>query len=92
MHQPVQAIPVLPERGKQAVDLGVVLDVEREHERAAEVRGHLRHALLETFVLVRECEFRALTVHRLRDTVGDRAVAQQAGDEDAFAGKKTHGR
>src|SRR5262249_17436023 len=41
-------------------------------------------------VLVGERELGALAVRGLGDAVGDRAVGEQAGDENALAGEKTH--
>jgi len=45
---------------------------------------------LELVVDVRKRELRALAVARLRDAVGDRAIVQDARDEQALAGEKSH--
>jgi hypothetical protein len=45
---------------------------------------------LEAFVLVGEGEFGTFPVHGFGDPVGDRAVGQQSGDENALAGEKAH--
>jgi hypothetical protein len=69
---------------------GVVLHVEREQQRTVELRCELGDTLLEAFVLEGEGEFSALAMHRLGDAVGDRAIAQQARDQNAFTGEKSH--
>jgi hypothetical protein len=46
--------------------------------------------VLESLADVAEGELRALFMAGLGDAVGDRAVAQHAGDQQFFAGKKAH--
>jgi len=82
---------VLAELLEQAGDLRVILDVEREEQRAAEIGGHLGNPFLEAFVLVREGQFGTFTVHGLGDAVCNGTVAQQTGDQNTFAGEKAHG-
>ena len=91
VHQAVEAVPVLADLFEEAGDLGVVLHVEREDQRAAEVRGELGDAILEAVVLIGEGKFRAFAVHGLGNAVRNRTVAQQTRDQDSFAGEKAHG-
>ena len=73
------------------VDLGVVGDVAVEDERRAEFGGELGDALLEALALVAEREFGAFAAAGPGDAVGDRAVGEHAGDQEALAGEKSHG-
>src|SRR5262249_57925993 len=89
-HHAVEAVPGLREPGEERVDLRVVRDVAGEHKLAAELARHLGDALLEAVVLVRERKLGALAPRCLGDPVRDRAVGEQAGDENALAGEKGH--
>jgi hypothetical protein len=88
----VERIPVLAELGKQAFDLGVFADVAVEGELGAELGGRLGHALFEALALVAERQFGAFAVAGARDAVGQGAVVQDAGDQQALAGQETHAR
>jgi hypothetical protein len=72
------------------VAIFVVLDVAGEDHRTAEFGCHFGDAILEAFVLVGESEFGTFPVHGFGDPVGDRAVGQQSGDQNALAGEKAH--
>ena len=66
-------------------------DVAVEDQRRAELGGELGDALLEALALVAEGELGAFAAAGLGDAVGDRAVREDAGDEEALAGEKSHG-
>ena len=85
--QDVEAVPALPERLEERVDLPVVGHVQRQHDIAAELAGHLLDATLELVGLIVERELRALLLERLRDPPGDRAVARKPDDNGAFTGR-----
>jgi len=54
--------------------------------------GEFGHAILEALALVAEGELGAFAPERPGDAVGDRPVRKDAGDEEALAGEKSHGR
>ena len=72
------------------LDLRVVADVAVEDQFRAEVGGEFGDAVLEALADVAEGELGALFVAGLGDAVGDRAVGQNAGDQQFLAGKKAH--
>src|SRR5437667_219228 len=76
--------------GEERRDLGVARDVTGEDQRASELRGHLRDAVLEAFVLVGERELGALAPGGSGDAVGNRAIGEQARDQHALAREETH--
>ena len=78
-------------RLEHRVDLGVVGDVAVEDEGRAELGGEFGDAILEALALVAEGELGAFAPERPGDAVGDRPVRKNAGDEEALAGKKSHG-
>ena len=80
-----------PRAANRRVDLGVVGDVAVEDQRRAELGGELGDALLEALALVAEGQLGAFAAAGPGDAVGDRAVRQHAGDEEALAGEKSHG-
>ena len=71
--------------GEQRVDLRVVADVAVEHQLAAEFGRRIGDAVLEALADVGERQFRAFALAGFGDAVSDRAVGQQAGDQDFFA-------
>ena len=84
--------PGLRQVGEELVDLRVVADVAIEDELRVEVGGEFGDAVLEALAHVAEGEFGAFAVAGPGDAVGDRAVVKHAGDQQAFAGEKSHGR
>ena len=86
MHQTVEAWPSFSEVGEQGGDLRVVCHVAVEQEAGAELRCESGDAFLETLALETEGQLRALTVAGAGYSVGDRAVREHAGDEEALAG------
>jgi hypothetical protein len=91
VHEAVELRPGLAQVGEQAVDLRVVGHVAVEDQRRAELGGELGDAVLEALALVAEGQFGALAVAGAGDAVGDGAVGQHAGDQQALAGEKAHG-
>ncbi len=90
VHQAVERTPFPAQLGEERSDLGVAGDVAGKRKTAAELARHLGDAVLEALVLVGERELGALAPGGLGDAVGDRAIGEQAGDQDALAGEKTH--
>jgi hypothetical protein len=86
VHQAVEAVPAAAQGSDRAIDLRVLADVAGQDDVGAELAGELADAVAEALADVGEGELRALAVAGLRDAVGDRAVRQQAGDQDALAG------
>ena len=68
----------------------VALHVALEHEFGIELGGHLADTLFEAFVLVSEGELGAFAMHGLCNAVGNRAVAEQSGNQNAFSCEKAH--
>ena len=91
MHEAVELRPRFAELREGALDLCVVGDVELEGEPGAELGGVLGDALLEALALVAEGELGAFAVAGTRDAIGNRAVVQHAGDQEALAGQESHG-
>ena len=90
MDQNIEAVPVLAEIGEQLRDLRIAGHIARQDDIRAEVLRGFVDARPELVVDIGEGEFGALAVHRFRDAPGDRAVAQNAGDQRAFALQKSH--
>ena len=90
VHHAVERTPFLAQLREKRFDLGVARDVAGKRKAAAELARHAGDAILEALVLVRERELGALAPRGLGDAVGDRAVGEQAGDQDALAGEKAH--
>jgi hypothetical protein len=65
-------------------------DIAIEDQRRAEIGGKLGDAVLEALAHIAEGQFGALRMAGLGNAVGDRAVAQHAGDQQFFASRKTH--
>jgi hypothetical protein len=82
MHKAVEPVPVAPEVGEQPVDVGIAGDVAGKHAVAAELGGERDDTVLHAFTLVGERHLRTLACAGLRDAVGDRPVAEHAGDQD----------
>ena len=78
------------ERREQRGHVVVLRHVAAEERRRPELGGDLRDALLELVVHVGERERGAFALARLRDAVGDRAIRQDARDQDLLAGEKAH--
>src|SRR6185369_5847554 len=89
MHHAVEAIPALPQRGEDRVDLRVVGDVAGQQDVAREFGEQLRDALAHGLALVGKGEFRAFAMHRARNAVGDRTGAEQPRDEDLLSGEES---
>ena len=86
----VEAVgPVLADALHQGVDLFVFGHIAGEDQRGAEFGRHFGDAVLEAVVLVGESQLGALGAALFGDAVGNRAVGEQAEDEDALAGQKT---
>ena len=91
VHEPVEAIPGLAKLAEQPLDLRVVANVALEGELGAELGCVLGNAVFEALALVAERQLGALSPARPRDAVGNRAVVQHAGDQQALAGQESHG-
>ena len=92
MQEAVEAAPLGAEGGEQAVDVVVPGDVAAQDRRRSELAGDLHDAVLEIVVDVGERELRAFASTGARDPVRDRAVRENAGDQDLLVGEKAHGR
>ena len=90
VHQAVHAVPDSAEFGEQPGDFVVARDVAGKHQPAAEIGGHVGDTVLEAVVLVGKREFGALAMTGSGDAIGDRTVAEQAGNENALSRQKTH--
>jgi len=91
VHQPVQAVPVPGQALEGGRDLGVMGHIAVERQLRAELARELADALLEALAHVRERELGTFAPAGTRNAVGDRAVRQHAGDQDALAGQERHG-
>ena len=92
MDDAVETVPARAEVGEKFGYFFIACDVARQHDVAAEFGRQFQYAVLDAFALVGESESRVFALHRGGDTVGDRAVAEEPGDQYALAGKKSHGR
>src|ERR1700735_1627728 len=82
--------PVLAEFGEEAVDLRIFADAAGQHDVGAERIGGFLDAIFQAIVLIREGKLRALTMHRVRNAPGDRALAGDADDQDTLAMQESH--
>src|SRR5712691_9524056 len=78
------------EIAEQLLYLLVAADIAAESQLAAEFPGHFLHAVPHPFPLVCEGKLGAFAPHHFGDAVSDGAIAQQSGDQHAFAGEKSH--
>src|SRR5512142_916212 len=90
MHKAIKFWPVAGKFAKELFDFSIRRDVTGEDEFAAEFLCHLDHAVLDPVPLIGERQFGALSLHRLSCTVGNRAVAEDAGNKNAFICQKSH--
>src|SRR5690606_8011958 len=85
MDQAVEAVPLLAELLEYAFDLSVFSDVTGQDDIAAELGGKLFYPFFEAVTDIGEREFSTFPVACLGDTVGDRPVGDQPGDQYALA-------
>ena len=90
VNKAVKSIPVFAQIDEQLIDIIIAADVALKNQFAAKSLGHILHTAVYPFTLIGESEFRTFAVHGLCDTVGDRAVADHAGNQNAFVGQKSH--
>src|SRR5258706_6938903 len=90
VHEAVQPAPERAQRLEQRRDLGITRDVAGIHGAAIEVLRQVRDALPEAISNIGESQFGALAARRPGDAVGDRAVAEQARDENLLCGEESH--
>ena len=90
MHQTVQAIPVLPQVDEQLLDIVIAADIALEDQFAAKLLCHFLNTPKHPLALVGKSQFGAFTIHGLRDAIGNRAVADHAGDQNSLVGQKSH--
>jgi hypothetical protein len=70
--------------GKDCGNLGVVSDIARQHNRAAEFSRKVRHPVLKALADVGKSQFSALAVAAFCDAVSNRAIRNHARDQNAF--------
>ena len=90
VHQAVEAVPMFSQLLKQLGDLGIARDFAGQRGHRTQLLRHVLGAIAEALVLVGESNLRAFAPRRLGNAVGDRAVGEEAGDEDALAGEQGH--
>ncbi|NJK43357.1 MAG: hypothetical protein HC933_03055 [Pleurocapsa sp. SU_196_0] len=84
MHKAVELRPMLAKLRKQSLDLGVLGNVAVKGQYGAEFGRRFGHALLEALALVAERQLGAFAVAGAGNAIGQRAVVQNAGDQQAF--------
>ncbi len=90
MDQAVQAVPMGFQLLKQSLYFRIAGHFAGQRDRGAELFRHVLGALTEALVLVGEGDLRAFAPRHLGDAVGDRAVGEEPGDEDALAREQSH--
>src|SRR5450759_1557311 len=90
MHKSVKSIPAFAQIDEQLVDVVIAADIALVDHVAAEFLGHVLNTAKHPFSLIGESEFRSFAMHGLRNTVGNRAGADHAGNQNAFVGQKSH--
>ncbi|MNK84454.1 hypothetical protein D3C87_1043030 [compost metagenome] len=90
MHQTVEFFPTLPQRGESRGNLLIAAHVALIDHVGAEFLGEVADAVLEAFADIGEGQLGALALARGGDAIGDRAVGQQAGDQDPLTCQKSH--
>ena len=91
MHDAVKVTPFAFECCKQGVNLLILGHVAGQHRNLAEVGGKFFDAFADVFTLIGERQLRAFPARGLGDAVGNRAVGQQAGDQDFLVLQESHG-
>src|SRR6185295_3031015 len=82
VHQPIQAVPAFADLGIELLNLLVARYVAWKDEIAAELGRERYHTVVDAFALISEGQGSTFALHRLGDAVGDRAIAQHAGNQD----------
>src|ERR1700687_4803610 len=85
VNEAIEPIPVLAKFSKERFDLRIFGHVAGNDELGAEFSRELGYPIAHSLALIGEGEPGALTLTRFRDSVGDRAVREHAGDENAPA-------
>ena len=80
----------LPSSLNRLVDFFVAGHVAGQHQIAAEFLCQIGDAILDFLALIGKSQLRAFAFHRLRNAVGDGAVADKAGDQNLFVSQKSH--
>ena len=67
-----------------------IANIARQDDIAGEFRSESHHPVFDAFALIRERERRAFALHCPGNSVSDRAIAQETGDQDFFVLQKAH--
>ena len=90
VHEDVEAVPMFAEIGEQLRDLLIAGHVARQDDvRAEGFRGFV-DARAQLVVDIGEGQFGAFAMHRAGNPPGNRAIAENAGNQCAFALQKSH--
>ena len=90
VYQTVKDWPVTRQVSEQLVDLCIVAHVTVKNQAGAEICREFGGALLEAFPHIAEGQFGALLVAGASNTVSNRPVGKDAGDQYFFAVQETH--
>src|SRR5690606_1859783 len=90
VHEAVELGPGLRKIGEQLLDLRVVTHIAIEDELGIEVGREFGDAVFETLTHVAERKLGTLLMAGPGDAIGDRAVGQNARDQQFLASEKTH--
>ena len=86
----IEAIPRFSKLRKQCGNLLVAGDIAGKDQVRAKFRRHFFHPFAHAFTLVGKRQFRSFAMHGLGDAVGNRTVAQQAGDQNPLVRQHSH--
>ena len=90
VNETIERWPYFYQLAEQRFNARVFRHVARQHNVRVQRGGEIFHAAFQFVVLIRERQFGPFAVHRLGNAVGDGQFAGDAGNQDTFAGKKTH--
>ena len=90
VHKAVKLAPGVAQALEHGVDLRVVGHVAVKDQGGVELGSKFSDAALEAFAHIAESQLGALFVAGLGNAIGDRAVGQNACDQQLFTGEKTH--
>ena len=86
----IQTIPGLLQCGKHCGNFFVVADIAGEDQIRAKFRRHFLHPLAHAFTLVRKRQLCTFSMHCFGNAIGNRAIAQHAGNQNSFVCQHSH--
>jgi len=90
VHQTVQTVPALAQRGHGLFDLIVFRHITGQHDIRAQFFGKAFNTFFKTLAHIGQGNISTLLATCLRNPVSNRAIREDACDQDAFSLQETH--